>query len=266
MPAPKRKSSALDLQQVNYSLTSGTPIPAQHDSPPLTPINNDFASTSVEKSRPPTAGGGPLTSHPTNDYPMPMPGAFPPTPENEREDPNPVNAAMSSESNRYTTDGSLQSPASPQSTNMPPPAQPRRPSSVRRLFSLTSLRQSFNSSRTSFSIPPSSSAGPPTDYQRAQSPGPSMMSVPASTMHSSKQPRTLRTKRSSSSWFRRKSGFLQADDGNLEATDEDSRPETRENKRYKPSTPLPMLPEISTLGGGDLEHGSLGWDEQLFKR
>lgn len=265
MPTAKRKSHALDLQSVNDSLTPAHPIPASHESPPLTPTNNGFAHTSGDKSRPPTAGGGPLSSHPT-DHPMPMPGAFPPTPEPEKEENTSANATMSSESNRYT-DGSSQSPTSPQSANnMAPPAGTRRPSSVRRLFSLTSLRQSFSSSRTSFSIPPSSSAGPSTEYQRAQSPGPSMMSVPASTMHSSKPSNSLRQKRSSS-WFKRKSGFFQAnEDGMLEVVGEDSRLDTRSNKRFKESTPLPMLPEISTLSGGDLQHGSLGWDEQLFKR
>lgn len=38
-------------------------------------------------------------------------------------------------------------------------------------------------------------------------------------------------------------------------------------KRFKDSShpPLPMLPELSALGGGELNEGSLGWDERAFK-
>lgn len=68
----------------------------------------------------------------------------------------------------------------------------------------------------------------------------------------------LRKKRSSS-WFKRKSGFFTMDsDGTLGVVNEDN----REPKRYKET--LPVLPEISTLVGE--EAGSIGWDDDFFKR
>lgn len=57
-------------------------------------------------------------------------------------------------------------------------------------------------------------------------------------------------------------------DNNLQAVDENQRPDTRESKRMRESSPAPtaklspapILPEIGAFGGGDM-----GWDEQLFK-
>lgn len=47
----------------------------------------------------------------------------------------------------------------------------------------------------------------------------------------------------------------------LHEEDENQRPDTRESKRFKESSPAPLLPEIRSFGGGEL-----GWDEQFFKR
>jgi len=69
----------------------------------------------------------------------------------------------------------------------------------------------------------------------------------------------------SASWFRRKSGMFMMNDENqmaLDEVDENSRPETRDSKRFKESDPAPMLPDI----GGSLDDGEIGWDEQYFKR
>ena len=54
-------------------------------------------------------------------------------------------------------------------------------------------------------------------------------------------------------------------DGTLDAVDEDQTLDTRGNKRFKSAYSLPLLPEISELGGGDLG-GDLGWDSTMFKR
>jgi hypothetical protein len=71
----------------------------------------------------------------------------------------------------------------------------------------------------------------------------------------------LRKKRSSG-WFRRQSGFFNTnDEGEVEVINED----LRAHKRMKPS-PLPMLPEISTLVGDEHMEGSIGWDDGMFKR
>ncbi|EME41708.1 hypothetical protein DOTSEDRAFT_73939 [Dothistroma septosporum NZE10] len=86
-------------------------------------------------------------------------------------------------------------------------------------------------------------------------------SIMPPSMHSTKQA-TLRKKRSSN-WFKRKSGFFATNEnGFLDVVNEDPRPDS---KRAKHSD-LPMLPEISTLSGGTLGEGSIGWDEGLFKR
>lgn len=258
----------LHVQPVAYSLTSGTNIPPPPDSPPITPALDH---------RPPTPGGGPLSSHPTNS----MPGAFPPTPEPEKQ--RPADTTMSSESNRDTTADSFQTPTSPSSAANPHDGlqdspNTRRPARVRRLFSLSSLRQSFSSSRTSLSMNnrPGSSYAVSSygTYNTDSTPrttdvAPSIMSTTASTaqapsMHSSKPSATLRKKRSSN-WFKRKSGFFTMnEDGVLDVVSEDDGGSGA--KRFKDSSHrLPMLPEISTLGGGELNEGSLGWDERAFR-
>ena len=74
----------------------------------------------------------------------------------------------------------------------------------------------------------------------------------------------LREKKSGN-WFKRKSSlFLLNDD--LDTVDESHRPDTRESKRLKESTPPPLLPEIGSLRGGRISGGDLGWDEQAFRR
>ncbi|UJO19763.1 uncharacterized protein CLAFUR5_10261 [Fulvia fulva] len=268
LPEERRKShtfESLSVRPVDFSLTSGTNIPAPLDSPPvsLSPVESVRLSRPKTLSRPPTAGGGPLSSHPTNDI-MPMPGALPPTPEPERENnTNHTDTTMHSEESNRDGAASWRSPTP--NTNISQTSPGRRPGGVRRLFGLTSLRQSFSSSRTSFSIPPpSSSYGEQSTMQRPQSPG--VMSTTASfmpppSMHSNQQA-TLRKKRSSN-WFKRKSGFFTTNEnGFLDVVSEDPRPDSKRAKR----SDLPMLPEISTLSGDSVGEGSIGWDEGLFKQ
>lgn len=52
----------------------------------------------------------------------------------------------------------------------------------------------------------------------------------------------------------------------LAAVDENQRPDTRDSKRSRLHSPAPLLPEVSSLAGGSLTGGEVGWDEQLFKR
>ena len=47
---------------------------------------------------------------------------------------------------------------------------------------------------------------------------------------------------------------------------EEQRPDTRESKRLKESSPAPLLPEVGSLRGGGLNDGDLGWDATAFKR
>ncbi|KAK4495967.1 hypothetical protein PRZ48_013235 [Zasmidium cellare] len=267
------KAYILQVQPVDYSLTTGTNIPPPLESPTATAPHN------LRLSRPPTPGGGPLSSHPTTTS---MPGAFPPTPEPEKDaSSRPTDTTMSSETNRDAADG-FHTPTSPSSAQnnhdgLQDSPHARRPTGVRRLFSLSSLRQSFSSSRTSLSVnrPGSSYAVSSygtynnTDSTPRSAVAPSIMSTTASTaqapsMHSYKPNATLRKKRSSN-WFKRKSGFFTMnEDGVLDVVSEDDGRSGA--KRFKESSQrLPMLPEISTLGGGDLNEGSLGWDERAFR-
>lgn len=54
--------------------------------------------------------------------------------------------------------------------------------------------------------------------------------------------------------------------GELEAVEENGRPDTRESKRLREASSAPLLPEIAELGGGGTKGGDLGWDEGAFKR
>lgn len=66
--------------------------------------------------------------------------------------------------------------------------------------------------------------------------------------------------------------FMMSTDA-LNEVDENSRPDTRDSKRFKETisspqplrqaTPPPMLPQI---GRGSFSGGELGWDEEMFKR
>ena len=78
-------------------------------------------------------------------------------------------------------------------------------------------------------------------------------------------PRPKLREKKSGSWFKRKSSLFLLND-ELDAVDENQRPDTRESKRLKESSPAPLLPEIGSLGGGRISGGDLGWDEQAFKR
>ena len=229
-----RKSYFLSVTPVDYSLTAGTDIPPP-ESPQHTP-------------EPPTPGGGPLTSHP----------ATPPASENENTD----KFISEPEPNRGRTD-SFRTPTSPASAAQlsSSPQTQRRPSRVRKLLSLTNLRSSFSSSRTSLSVPRSSHDTPQTNGTKRPS-SPSTTSIPASSI----TPRPQLRERKSGNWIKRKSSLFLLNDGGLDTVQENHRPDTRESKRLKESSPAPLLPEIGLLGGGRISGGDLGWDEQAFKR
>ncbi|KAK5680590.1 hypothetical protein LTS10_007523 [Elasticomyces elasticus] len=264
MAGSRMNRFTLSVKPVDYSLTAGTNIPAPLDSPPRSPAGSI--------ARPPTSGGGPLTSHPTTPEDHHMPGAFPPTPEPEQDD----SRNMPPPSFTKPRQDSFRTPMSPVSTNpttsSPDQAQ-RRPSGMRKLLSLRSLRSSFNNSSTSLQIPPQTSSGGESHYNQEQqynsrkrAKSPSIASTTASYSYqpslASQQP-TLRS-RKSGSWFRRKSGmFMPTNEGFLDSVEENQRPDTRDSKRLK-EEPAPLLPEVGTLRGGRLGGGEIGWDENLF--
>ncbi|KAK1046359.1 hypothetical protein LTR33_015087, partial [Friedmanniomyces endolithicus] len=283
MAGIKTNRFLLSVRPVDYSLTAGTNIPRPLDSPPHSPAGS-FA-------RPPTSGGGPLTSHPTTPEDLHIPGAFPPTPEPERESNAKTSTSTATTKGRQDSFRTPMSPLPPATTNqtIPSPDLPKRsPSGMRKLLSLTSLRSSFSSSRTSLHIPQSSNEPqyqPPYPLYNARKrpSSPSIASTTASYYQPSIQSRApqqqqrpaLRSKKSGS-WLRRKSGMFlpssnaAADDdaGMLDAVDENQRPDTRDSKRLKESEsesePAPLLPEVGTLRGGRLGGGEIGWDESLF--
>lgn len=268
---PRRQSYLLSVQPVDYSLTSGTDIPAPLDSPPPSPRPDLRKQKSRPRlSRPPTSGGGPLSSHPTNEDTA-IPGARPPTPDAEEHN-LPKTSVDTNGISRFRAD-SFNSPTSPTAPTMDhAPGQQRGP--VRRLFSLTSLRQSFSSSRASLSQRPETSHSTyqaPNQYSyRAESPAMSTtnssMAPPTISRFSAEpqRPTTALRKKRSSSWFnsvKRKSQFFgMNEDGTLDVLEENG-PEHKRFKEYQ----KPTLPEIGSLSGGSLDGGSLGWDEQLFK-
>ncbi|KAK4993708.1 hypothetical protein LTR50_000319 [Elasticomyces elasticus] len=161
MDAPKFRPSQtffLSLTPVNVSLTAGTSIPAPPDSPPLSCLRS-YSNI----ARPPTPGGGPLSSHPTSpidafsdDY-MTL-GSFPPTPDasissrktstaispSRQDSVRPATSPVGS-TRAQTRPPTSPSPLPPQQPPPPPASrhQLRRPGSVRKLLSLRSLRNSF---------------------------------------------------------------------------------------------------------------------------
>ena len=231
-----RKSYFLSVTPVDYSLTEGTNIPAPAESPLHSP------------PEPPTPGGGPLNSHP----------ATPPDTASENTD------KAATEVNRGRTD-SFRTPTSPASAAQysSSPQTQRRPSRVRKLLSLTNLRPSFSSSRTSLSQP-GTADGPHTVNGTKRPSSPSTASTPASSV----RPRPQLREKKSGNWFKRKSGMFMMNE-ELDTVNEDrkpDRPDTRESKRLKDSSPAPLLPEIGSLKGGKISGGDLGWDERAFKR
>ena len=246
-----QKPFVLSVQPVTLSLTEGTDIPAPPESPP---------PSSDDPLRLTTPDGGPLSSHPAADT---MPGAYPTTPEPEMgngEKTSLTSTPATSGINRDRAD-SFRTPYSPPTAHKPIPSNPTPGPSprLRRMFSLSSLRQSFSSSRTSLS----GSRVPDEDVQRPSSS--SMTSNNLASMGPPKPSQPPLRKKRSSSWFRRKSGFfttVNGDSSTLDVVAEDP----RESKRFKDAKSTPFLPEIDRLGGGTLNDGQIGWDEALFKR
>lgn len=249
----KPEPFALAVTPHNVSLTDGTDIPP----PPRTP-----------SKEPPTPGGGPLTSHPTT--PEKIPGAYPSSSSSNKDSEHDT-----PEKSQIDMDPTILRSATNDSSPPPPPPQQqqilRKPSGVRRLFSMSNLRTSFSGSRTSLALPRAS-----TDYRPSTSVNdrpftPSMSSTNSGSPVQPKQPyqSSLQRKRSGGGWFKRKSSLLwMNNDGVLDAVDEDREvDDARGAKRFKSAYSMPLLPEISELGGGELSGGGeLGFDASLFKR
>jgi len=249
-----KRKSYLSLTPVDFSLTAGTNIPAPPDTPPASPLAS---------ARPPTAGGGPLSSHPTSAEDI-HDTIYPPTPDPETEGLAKMSTSTSSNNDTDRAD-SFRTPTSPSSPRQKPSKseQQKHGQSVRKLFSLNNLRNSFSSSRTSLQTQNAAVETSPRQPQADPS------SRPASRQTITPQ---MRPRAKSGSWFRRKSGmFLMKEEGSdLDAVVED-RPASRKSMEQTKQTkedhsPAPLLPEIGNLGSGTTTGGDLGWDEGMFKR
>jgi hypothetical protein len=151
------------------------------------------------------------------------------------------------------------SPTSPTSTN-----GGKRPSSVRKLLSLKSLREKDRNSHTGTATSPLNVSKLSTsDWDAASRPG-SPYGTAASIMSDESRP-SLAPKRSSA-WFgsRRKSGFF-----GITGVDENAVPNggaVQPVQKQKRGPPPPTIPEFKEFGSinGALSGGSLG-AEELFK-
>lgn len=270
--------------------------------PPLSP-----APSMIVLARPPTYGGGPLSSHPTS--PIDIPGAWTSTTDlsmmqDEKSsttqlDTPPSSAAPSigAEPKRHDSFQVPSIPASAKNNNTH-----RNSSSMRKLFSFSSLRtdSSTSTSRTSriISSPipidsflderasrPTSQESSHSQFQgikRVASSSPSTIFLPSQGKKT--EPRHPLRKRKSLGWFRRQSGMflfgqndaLAADSANGgddlddvkndESQLQESRPAGRDSGEVHgvstrpPSrslSPLPLLPDLDSLGMGSLDAESI---------
>ena len=296
--ATSRKSYLLYVTPVDYSLTDGTDIPAPQPAPSSPP-----RSPAPEIARPPTPGRGPLNSHPAtpDDFASLRTGSFK---AHEKENMAPTTTADSDKADSFRTPNSPASAAQHTSSSSPQ-QQARRPSGVRKLLSITNLRSSFSSSRTSLIPRPSNdiASQAPSAYAPSlkRPSSPSMASTTASTIHQPAPPRSqpqdqedaqpqprLRTKKSGGNWFKRKSSMFMLNSTNeLDEVDESDarRPDTRDSKRVKvgderqrsavssqasqevaPARQRSPPPLIPEIGRSSFSGGDLGWDEDSFRR
>lgn len=275
----RRNSSFLTLTPVEFSLTDGTNIPAPPDTPPKSP-----APSFIPLARPPTAGGGPLSSHPTSAEDI-RSATLPQTPDPENEPLAKMSTYTSSNNDMDRTD-SFRTPDSPASAKQ---KQQKQGQTVRKLFSLNNLRNSFSSSRTSIQHQKENQNTSSVETS-PQPPQADSFERPASGHNITPQ---MRPRAKSGSWFKRKSSmFMFNGNGDLDVVSED-RPATMAEgaKRVKEDhntapvhhpvsvrntqisapvqvqhSPAPLLPEIGSLGNGNMSGGDLGWDEGMFKR
>lgn len=246
----------LSYTPTRESLTVGTSIPAPSSSPPLSPF-----------ARPPTPGGGPLSSHPTT--PIDLAHCWSPPFEwsssSNVHTPPKSSAESAVTSSTRTRNDSAQStfrqPLTPASAN----TQRRDSSKVKRLLSLSSFRNSFSSSRTSLllSTPPPSTDNTPEyttnkiyTYQGTKRP-----SSPSIFDAESRSPvgRTPQLRKRKSGFFgfsRRKSGlfmFDSVDDAENDRLDKGLEGNDNSPKTAATTTPAPMLPRVKGITNGALD-------------
>jgi hypothetical protein len=201
-----------------------------------------------------------------------------------------MTSSTSSNNDMDRTD-SFRTPDSPASAKQQKPSQHKQGQSVRKLFSLNNLRNSFSSSRTSLQNQNQNQHTSSAETS-PQPPQADSFKRPASGHTITPQ---MRPRAKSGSWFKRKSSmFMFNGNGELDAVSED-RPATmaesakRVKEDHNPApapahnpmsvrnaqisapvqvvhSPAPLLPEIGSLGNGNMSGGDLGWDEGMFKR
>jgi len=251
----------LDFKPLNMSLTKGTSVPTPLASPPLSPVGI---------ARPPTPGGGPLSSHPAT--PVNGGSYFPPPPQSTTGKPSTTPKSSTDSESSKRVDSVLRAPLSPISPNVqatPSPTVRRRDSfGVRKLLSLSSLRNSLaGNSRTDLSLKRTNTTGlenmshleaskdngrrpsSPSLYTsslRSASSGhncpPTSQSYSATVQGGVPSQQPQLRKRKSGSWFRRKSAifFMEGDSNELqeESQETQERPRVQNHKHSRTESPL----------------------------
>ncbi|EOD43844.1 hypothetical protein GTA08_BOTSDO05904 [Neofusicoccum parvum] len=221
----------LEIKPIEFSLTAGTDIPAPLESPPATP------------GRPPTPGGGPLSSHPTspNEPPPsdPMDHANSSSDANGHAQPRGRTESVATANTKPGSPGS-KNPLSPTPTTESVSGS-KRPSSVRRFLGFRSASSS-DSLRNGRPQSPQSSAS----ANAGPTPRPG-----------------ARERRKSGSWFNKRASTMFGFGSLPESGEFANGSAIEEEKPQKKGPPPPKLPELKKLGT-ELNDGSLGADD-LFK-
>ncbi|KAF4307183.1 hypothetical protein SLS57_007740 [Botryosphaeria dothidea] len=221
----------LEIKPIDFSLTAGTDIPAPPESPPATP------------GRPPTPGGGPLSSHPTSPH-----DTTPTDPMDQAKDSSSTNGNANARGRTESVATANTKPGSPGSKNplSPTPTTEstsggKRPSSMRRFLG-------FRSASSSDSL----RNGRPTSPQSSTSTNAGPNARPGA-----------RERRKSGSWFNKRASTMFGIGSLSEASEFQNGSAIEEENSTKKGPPPPKLPELKKLGT-DLNDGSLGADD-MFK-
>ncbi|KAH7045157.1 hypothetical protein B0J12DRAFT_151660 [Macrophomina phaseolina] len=221
----------LEIKPIDFSLTAGTDIPAPPESPPATP------------GRPPTPGGGPLSSHPTSPHDT--------TPTDPMDHPSHSSSSNGNGVTRGRTESVATAHTKPGSPGSKNPLSPtpttesnsggKRPSSMRRFLGFRSASSSDSLRNGRPSSPQSSTT---TNASANARPG-------------------ARERRKSGSWFNKRASTMFGIGSLAEAGEFHNGSAIEEEKSAKKGPPPPKLPELKKLGT-DINDGSLGADE-MFK-
>ncbi|KAK7544680.1 uncharacterized protein J3D65DRAFT_31863 [Phyllosticta citribraziliensis] len=253
-PVPANSKPAafapLDIKPIRFSLTEGTDIPEPQESPPSTP------------ARPPTPGGGPLSSHPTSPQDSPEDPMGNASPKIQKDDVNGANGDLRGRNVSVATANTNTSKHdSPNDKNMLSPTVSKTESSAGKRASSVRRFLGFRSASSADSL-------------RSNQP-PNRPESPSGSFAPSARP-SVRERRKSASWFGKRAstmfGIGSLPEGYLPNGDSDNNPSTTTTTTTKGQPPVPpqkkgppppTLPELHKLGSG-LDGGAFDGDD-MFK-